>query len=47
MLELPVEEEQEQDEDFGRAHALAHHRRGCTIFHPSVGGGDHFICNFR
>ena len=44
MLELPVEEEQEQDEDRGRAHALAHHRRGSTMFHHSVGGGDHFIC---
>ena len=42
MEEPPVE--QEQDEDLGRAPALAHHRRGCTLFDPSVGGGDHFIC---
>ena len=39
-MEEPPVEEQEQDEELGRAPALAHHRRGCTLFHPSL-GGDH------
>ena len=44
--EAPVE--QEQDEDLRCALALAHHRRGGTLFHPSVCGGRcHFICISR
>ena len=45
MEEAPVEQEQDEDEDLRCALALAHHRRGGTLFHPSVGGGRcHFIC---
>ena len=39
MEEAPVEE---QDEELGRAPALAHHRRVCHLFHPSL-GGDHLV----
>ena len=44
MLQVLADEprapvEQEQDEDLGHTPALAHHRRGCNLFHPSVGSG--------
>ena len=48
MEEAPVEQEQDEDEDLPCALTLAHHRRGGTLFHPSVGGGRcHFVCILR
>ena len=39
-MEGPPVEEQEQEQDLRRAPALAHHHRGCSLFHLSL-GGDH------
>ena len=48
MEGLPVEE---QEQDLRRSPVLAHHHRGCSLFHLSLGGeldmiDDLYLCHF-